>query len=173
MIKGYYRMWAKNKMNKNLHYEKRNNHAPMVRILIMSAFISIISASEINPDAISQLYPLKIAAIQFHVTERIYASEASFYETISALIQESVDMYKPDLIIFPEYTLVFLAFLPYADEIASSGSEQKALMKIMQNNPQIDSPRDILVHNSSLVKKTADKLFGALAKKHQLYIIAG
>ncbi|MBN2441414.1 MAG: hypothetical protein JXJ04_08705 [Spirochaetales bacterium] len=140
---------------------------------MISAFIFIISAFEVTPDVISRLRPLKIAAIQFHVTKEIYSSEAAFYETISGLLQESVDRIAPDLIIFPEYTLVFLAFLPFADEIGSSGSEKEALMKIMKNTPDIASPRDILVHNAAFAKKTADKLFGILAKKYGLYILSG
>lgn len=116
---------------------------------------------------------LTIAAVQFAVHWSIYSSGDDFSRFIRNTVLKIIKNTTPDLIIFPEYTLVFLALIPFSNEINAAASSEEAFKKIAENNPDITSLKDIFITNSSFVKRTADDIFGSLSGEFHTYIIAG
>ena len=58
-----------------------------------------------------------MAVVQFRIDESTYASLGRFRASVTAAVQEALQEPRPELVVFPEYTAVFLALLPYTGEL--------------------------------------------------------
>ncbi len=115
---------------------------------------------------------LKVAAVQLHIDEDLYSSVESFRRRISELIAEC-RQFEPDLIIFPEYTSVFIALIPYSRIIKKAANIAEAWEMIKKQEPLLKSYSDLFLFNSGLVERVIYSVFADLAAEHGVNIIGG
>jgi predicted amidohydrolase len=115
---------------------------------------------------------LRIAAVQLQIRQSDLDSFAVFRSRIDTLIRRCMD-YDPDLIVFPEYTSVFLALVPYHGLIRDSRSAEEGLARIRERDPLIAGFRDLFLVNSGLVERAMEEIFAASARRYGVAIIAG
>jgi predicted amidohydrolase len=99
-------------------------------------------------------------------------SFAAFRSHIEALVLRCLE-FEPDLIVFPEYTGVFFALIPYYPEIAASNSTVDGLARISGKDPLIKGYRDLFLINSGLAERGMEEVFASIARRHGVAIIAG
>jgi predicted amidohydrolase len=114
----------------------------------------------------------RVAAVQLSMDASLLASAASFSDRIEGLVAQALE-FRPDLIVFPEYTSVFLALLPYYEDIRASSGALEGLKRISRREPLVKSFRDLFLLNSGLARRAMDEIFGALARSHGVPILAG
>lgn len=120
----------------------------------------------------SSLPGLKVAAIQLHIDEDLYSSVGNFRRRISELIAEC-RQFEPDLIIFPEYTSVFIALIPYSSIIKKAANIAVGWEMIKKQEPLLKELRDLFLFNSGLVERVIYSVFADLAEEHNVNIIGG
>lgn len=135
-------------------------------LILISLCCSLLLYSE------SGIPGLKVAAVQLQIDEELYSSVESFRRRISEVIAEC-RQFEPDLIIFPEYTSVFIALIPYSSIIEKAGNIAGALEKIKKQEPLLKSFSDLFLLNSGLVERLIYSVFSDLAKEHGVNIIGG
>ena len=116
--------------------------------------------------------PLRVAAVQLKIQQSDLRSFEVFRSRIEALVSRCMD-YEPDLIVFPEYTSVFLALIPYYPVIQESRSAEDGLSRISARDPLIDDFRDLFLVNSGLVEQAMKEIFAVPARRHGVAIVAG
>jgi hypothetical protein len=97
---------------------------------------------------------------------------AAFRQKISGLVQRAM-VYEPDLIVFPEYTAVFIALIPYYPAVAQSSNLLNGFLSIGILEPLIGSLHDLFLLNSGFVRRTAEVIFGDLAREKGVWIVGG
>lgn len=137
----------------------------------------------------AQLYgepeELAVAAVQYQVREGRYISEAAFRSSVDALVSDAVAA-GAELVIFPEYTGVFLATAPYAAQVRSADTVREALRRIRAADehaagtdraaaadPGRPNLRQLFLEAAPEVSRTMDEIFGGLAARHRVHILAG
>ncbi|WP_041401543.1 nitrilase-related carbon-nitrogen hydrolase [Salinispira pacifica] len=113
-----------------------------------------------------------IAGIQLEISPELYASEAHFISEMDQQISGLLEKEAADLIVFPEYTSAFFPAFMLPNRILTS--EQATLDQIaahIRNRFPAESIRDFLVSQSS--RDTMDRIWGGLARKHSVAILAG
>lgn len=115
---------------------------------------------------------LRVAAVQLRVEAPLLASAGAFAAHVEGLVAQA-QAFAPDLIVFPEYTSVFLALLPYHREILCSATAMEGLQRIRAREPMVRSFRDLFLLNSGLARRTMEQIFGPLAERHGVSILAG
>jgi len=116
---------------------------------------------------------LRVAAVQFEVREEVYADENDFREAVEGLIERAVRERKADLIIFPEYTSVFLSLQEYTPVVADSDTFLEGFTKLQLLDNRIESLPDLFFARGEEVEKQMDTLWGGLAEHYGIYIVAG
>ncbi len=115
---------------------------------------------------------LRVAAVQLHIDEDLYSSVESFRRRISELIAEC-RQFEPDLIIFPEYTSVFIALIPYNRIIKKAANMAEGWEMIKKQEPLLKELRDLFLFNSGLVERVVYSVFADLAAEYGVNIIGG
>jgi len=115
---------------------------------------------------------LRIAAVQLEIQRSDLRSFSAFRSHIEALVMRSI-AFKPDLIVFPEYTSVFLALIPYYPEVLASNSAVEGISRITAQDPLIGGFRDLFLFNSGLVERAMEEIFAAFARQYNVPILAG
>jgi len=115
---------------------------------------------------------LRVAAVQLKIQQSDLRSFAAFRSRIEALVTRCMD-FEPDLIVFPEYTSVFLALIPYYPVIQESRSSEEGLSRISAQDPLIDGFQDLFLVNSGLVEQAMEEIFAVPARRHGVAIVAG
>ncbi|MEE9308266.1 MAG: nitrilase-related carbon-nitrogen hydrolase [Spirochaetia bacterium] len=131
------------------------------------------SASEFTPVPADRSQDLRIAAVQLEIQRSDLRSFSAFRSHIEALVMRSIAFFKPDLIVFPEYTSVFLALIPYYSVIRESNSAEEGITRIAAQDPLIKGFRDLFLFNSGLVERAMEEIFAALARQYKVAILAG
>ncbi len=116
---------------------------------------------------------LRVAVVQLHVEERTYASQESFQAAVTAAVEQAVAGQEPDLVVFPEYTCVFLALLQDAGGLRGASSVAEALARVREAHPGIDTVRDVFLERSGEVQRILVEVFAPLARRHRVTIVAG
>jgi len=116
---------------------------------------------------------ISIAAVQFKVEKSSYSSERSFKDKINNVVNEIFSRYKPDLIIFPEYTSVFTALIPFLKKTEKIKSHAGALKKIKEYYPDINSIKELFAMQSDFTLSVMKDVFGTISEKYHIYILAG
>ncbi len=147
-----------------------------VAIFIILVFGRALCAHETgigsNPGSGDRSQDLRIAAVQLEIQRSDLRSFSAFRYHIEALVMRSI-AFKPDLIVFPEYTSVFLALIPYYSVIYASHSAVEGISRITAQDPLIKSFRDLFLFNSGLVERAMEGIFAALARQYKVAILAG
>jgi len=120
----------------------------------------------------SSIPGLKVAAVQLHIDENLYSSVENFRRRISEVIAEC-SQFEPDLIIFPEYTSVFIALIPYNRIIKKAANIAEGWKMIQKQEPLLKSFSDLFLFNSGLVERVIYSVFADLAEEHNVNIIGG
>jgi predicted amidohydrolase len=115
---------------------------------------------------------LRVAAVQLEIGQSDLRSVAAFRSRIESLVRRCL-AFEPDLIVFPEYTSVFPAVIPYYDEIRASQSAEEGLSRISAGDPLIDSFRDLFLLSSGFAERVMEGTFATLARQHGVAIIPG
>ncbi len=145
-----------------------------VRIISISIFfISLVVFSIFAEESTSKKAILNIASVQFEISPSIYESVESFDKKISGIVDRLFYSKHYDLVIFPEYTSVFVALIPYYECIRGSNTFTEAFSKLQLEHPNLIEMRDIFVRKSVFVREVMDSVFGELAAKYKTYIVAG
>ena len=116
---------------------------------------------------------LKLLGIQLKITEAMYVSADAFERAIGSEILKATAAHDVDIVIFPEYTSVFLALIPYALEVKHAETFFEAFSAIQLKDPSLDSIQELFMRQSRRVEMTMDSIWGSLAEKHSVFIIAG
>ena len=116
---------------------------------------------------------ISIAAVQFKVEKSIYSSEGSFKDKINTVVKKIFNQYKPDLIIFPEYTSVFIALTPFLNKTEKVKSHAGALKKIRKYYADINSIKELFALQSDFTLSVMKDIFGTISEKYHIYILAG
>ena len=115
---------------------------------------------------------LTVGAVQFEVTEDLFLSEARFRESVAAHVAEAAAE-GSELVVFPEYSGVFLAALPYGDEVVASQTVRGALRRVSEEGGRALSLRELFVQAAPGVSQRMDRIFGGLAAEHGVHILGG
>jgi len=118
--------------------------------------------------------PLRIAAVQLRLTEAMLSSFAAFEERIAALTAAAA-VHEPDLIVFPEYTGVFLALVPYASAWGDDEdlTVETAFAAIRRREGLAGSLKELFLLNSGLAERALGEIFGGLARRWEVPVLAG
>jgi len=144
-------------------------------ISLVFLFAAIFAASGLDAGstgAADESTVLRVAAIQFKIEQSDLRSLAAFRSHVESLVIRSM-VFEPDLIVFPEYTSVFPALIPYHSLIQASQSAADGLSRINARDPLIDGFRDLFLLNSGLAERIMEEVFGTLARRHGVAIIPG
>jgi predicted amidohydrolase len=124
------------------------------------------------PESKSAPRALRVAAVQFSISESDLQSLASYRAHVESLVVRCL-AFQPDLIVFPEYTSVFLALIPYHRVIEQVESAEEGIAAIRRQDNLIEDFRDLFLLNSGLVERSMDLIFAELARRHGVAILAG
>jgi predicted amidohydrolase len=116
---------------------------------------------------------LRVAVVQFRVDPSTYASQESFRKAVTATVEQAVRGQGPDLVVFPEYTCVFLAMLPYARELQGAAGVADGLSRVQAVHPELGTLRDVFLAQSAAAQRILAGVFAPLARRHRVTIVAG
>ena len=116
---------------------------------------------------------LKLLGIQLKIAESMYVSAEAFERAVDSEMTMATAAHDVDIVIFPEYTSVFLALIPYAREVEHTETLFEAFSAIQRKDPSMDSIQELFLQQSRQVEEIMDRIWGSLAEKHSVFIIAG
>lgn len=122
--------------------------------------------------AVAEPRELTVGAVQFQVSEEIFASEARFAAEVSAQVAEAVAA-GSELVVFPEYSGVFLAAIPFSPQVSRSETLQGAMRRIAEARGKPVELRRLFSNTAPRVSEHMDRIFGTLAARHRVHILAG
>ena len=129
-------------------------------------------SSELAPGPADHSQTLRVAAVQLKIRQSDLLSFEDFRSRIEALVMRCM-AFEPDLIVFPEYTSVFLALIPYYPLILDSVSAEDGLSRISAEDPLIQGFRDLFLVNSGLVERVMQEVFATTARRYGVAVLAG
>jgi predicted amidohydrolase len=154
----------------------KNRTFPAVAICVLFLLSRVLYAQQTGsgsgPSPKDHSQDLRIAAVQLEIQRSDLRSFSAFRSHIEALVMRSI-AFKPDLIVFPEYTSVFLALIPYYPVIRASKSAEEGISRITSQDPLIGGFRDLFLFNSGLVERAMEEIFAAFARQYNVAILAG
>ncbi len=120
---------------------------------------------------------LRVAVVQLRIDESTYSSVESFQRSMTAAVEKALDETpegcRPDLIVFPEYTSVFLALLPYEHDLRGAASVADGLARLSAADSRIGSLRQVFLEQAAMVRDLVCEVFGGLARQYGVAIVAG
>ena len=120
---------------------------------------------------------LRVAVVQLRIDESTYSSVESFRGIVTTAVEKAFDEApegcRPDLIVFPEYTSVFLALLPYEHDLRGAASVADGLARLSAADRKIGSLRQVFLEQASMVQDLVREVFGGLARQYGAAIVAG
>ncbi len=134
-------------------------------VLLFAAFTCRIHAQQVSG--------LRVTAVQFEVEERIYRDRYVFLRSVEDLVREAVQEFDPDIVVFPEYTSVFLALSPYSQLLDLVATFEEGLKLLSELDPGIRRPKDVFGREADRTAREMDRLWGGLAREYGIYIVAG
>jgi len=147
-------------------------------ILFLSITLFILTRGSISAQSGSTLdtdsgVDLRVTAVQFSVNDNFYKSVEDFSDKINSIVGEEMRVHDPDLIIFPEYTSVFIALIPFIQELNSAKNYTNAFEILKKEYPDIKTVKDLFLKESGYVFTIMKSIFGRLGAKYHVYILAG
>lgn len=115
---------------------------------------------------------LRVVAVQLELREEAYASVDAFRAWIAGRVERCLP-YRPDLIVFPEYTAAFVALIPYHRALRSADTLQEGWREVRREEPLAASLRELFLINAGFVERVIADVFGGLARRHGVYILGG
>ena len=115
---------------------------------------------------------LRVVAVQLEVRPAAYASLEAFRAWIAGRVEDCLP-YRPDLIVFPEYTAVFVALIPYSGVVRRAASLEEGWRALRREEPLAGSLRELFLLNAGFTERVVREVFGGLARRHGVAILAG
>jgi len=140
--------------------------AATFRVILLIAFLTSTLGAETPPAQ------LRVAAVQFRIDAAALGSLAAYQDRIGLLVEKCA-AYRPDLIIFPEYTAAFAALIPHHGALERSRDILEGLGEIRSREPLVRSLRDLFLLNSGFAERVARRVFGELARRHAVFLLGG
>lgn len=113
-----------------------------------------------------------VAVAQMEINEELYRSVSVFEKTVRDVVALALKE-DADLVVFPEYLNVFLPSMLYSEELARSRTVEGLARRILAGNSRDERLRDLLVESSSWTRAVMDRVYGELAARHGVHILAG
>lgn len=135
-------------------------------LLVLLALACLPAAARPEPRRIT------VAAVQLEVRPSAYASVGSFQEWIADRVEQCLP-YRPDLIVFPEYSAVFVALIPHPEALRRAGTLVEGWQALQATEPLARSLRELFLLNSGFAERVVREVFGGLARRHRVYILGG
>jgi len=115
---------------------------------------------------------LRVAAVQLAVNAEMLGSLEAYRGCIAEKVAASL-AFQPELIVFPEYTAAFLALIPHRGELDGALSVAEGLERIRAKEPLVESLHEVFLLNSGWTERALEAVFGGLARRHGVAIVAG
>jgi predicted amidohydrolase len=115
---------------------------------------------------------LRVAAVQLRIDQDTIGSLETYRAHMEGLVQAALP-FKPDLIVFPEYTGAFLALVPYARVLGGVTTIAEGLAAVRRQEPLVRSFRDLFLLSSGFVEQSMAAVFGEMAARYGVTILAG
>ncbi len=115
---------------------------------------------------------LTVAGIQYEIDINNYKSLNGFFTGVEEILDEVLSSCDPDLIIFPEYTGVFVQLIPYYSKVKAYDSFASALGSIVQSDNDVDNLTDVF-QNTEEILASALSRWAELSSEYGVYILAG
>ncbi len=112
------------------------------------------------------------AFVQYRVEKNTYRSEESFARDVEALVSEAVNK-GSEVVVFPEYTGVFLATIPLSEELEGLGSIGEGISLLRTHYGAEVNLKDFFILRSREVQRLMDTVWGGIAEKYGIWIVAG
>ncbi len=143
-----------------------------LRLLLQLAVCSALTLLPALATAEPQRDEFTVAVAQVEISEELYSSAAEFGTMVREAVEAAAER-DADLVVFPEYLNVFLATTPYFDIVHRSSSVEGALRRMAGNDDVPDTPQQLFVEQGDRVRAIMDRIYGELARREQLHILAG
>ncbi len=140
-------------------------------LLLVFVFVTELRPAP-RPQPKTAARPVKAALVQYQVRAADYRSEAAFAQRVAALTAEAAAG-GAEIVVFPEYLNVFLAAVPLGPALAQAGSLPAVLSLLQQKYGRPVSLPEYLRMQSSNSRAIMDRVWGRLARRHDVWIIAG
>ncbi len=141
----------------------------MKKVSTLVVLLTALLAGSVPADAPAAL---RIAAVQLEVRESAYTSVDAFRAWIAGRVEDCL-AYRPDLIVFPEYTAVFVALIPHPEALRRAASLREGWQALRREEPLAGSLRGLLLLNSGFTERVVREVFGGLARRYGVAILAG
>ena len=141
--------------------------------VVTFAFISL---TELRPEPTAQPAgpdaSVKAALVQYEVQRADYSSETRFAARVGELTAQAAAE-GAEIVIFPEYINVFLAAVPLAEQLTAADSLPQILQLLQQRHGRPVGLPEYLRMQSADTRAIMDRVWGRLARRHKLWILAG
>lgn len=118
---------------------------------------------------------LTVCAVQYQVTPRGVLTERGLLASAGAAVEAAVaggsETAPVDLVVFPEYTSAFVALERHATAIVEAGSLDEAVNRVL--NGRSGGVRELFMRNAPAARQRLDRVWATLARRHDVYIVAG
>jgi predicted amidohydrolase len=115
---------------------------------------------------------LRVAAVQLSVDSEMLSSLEAYRSRITRLVERTLPG-RPDLVVFPEYTAAFLALVPHHRELAGAKTVAEGLERVRAAEPLVGNLYDLFALESGWVERAVQELFGGLARRYGVAVLAG
>ncbi|MFP4267770.1 MAG: nitrilase-related carbon-nitrogen hydrolase [Spirochaetaceae bacterium] len=110
---------------------------------------------------------LGVAAVQYTVKAERYGSLKKFSQSVEDLLASAVEM-GAEVVVFPEYINVFLAFRKEMEALSRAESIEEGLQMV-----GADSAGSLFMERSVELRRVMDRIWGQFARENSLWIVAG
>lgn len=139
---------------------------PFLLFFLLLLLISgVCPAEELRED-------LYFAFVQYPVREENYRSESIFFRNVEKIVTEAVKN-GAEVLIFPEYSSVFLATIPLAEDLSSIRSLGEGLALLQSHYGRQVGLKEFFLLRSGEVRRIMNRVWGGLAQSHGIWIGAG
>jgi len=116
---------------------------------------------------------LTAAVVQLEIEPEVATDEAMLCSAVTEIVEDVMEETESDLIVFPEYTNVFLALDPYYEQIRAAASFTEGFEKIKRAHPEIETISGLFKRQDDTVERMMDRIWGGLAAEFDVTIVAG
>ena len=114
-----------------------------------------------------------VAAVQFEVSEELYASPDRLEATVESLVVRAVERFDADVVVFPEYVNVFLVSARHPEVLTEADDLEEALAMIAGPDAGTEALSSVFQAHASWIAEHATAMWSRLADRHDTVLVAG